>query len=103
MLSATLRSETGVASWRREREPVPPVDCRVGFIPALFFGGDSRIAINPHIGLNKYLCQLVPAPDFICASLCIASPVSAHGFDSAADAFSDIALASSLRQRADRL
>jgi len=103
MSTATLRSETDARHWRHERESVPPIDHPIGFIPALFSGGDSRIATNPHTGLNKYLCPAMPAPDLVCASSCTASPISVQGFDRAAEAFADIALASSPRQRADRL
>jgi hypothetical protein len=103
MLSVTLRSEADAGSWRHRRGPVPGIDYPVGFIPALFAGGDSRIAADPHTGLNKYLCPTEPAPDLICVSSCTASPVSEAGFNRAAAAFADIALAPSPRQRADRL
>jgi hypothetical protein len=103
MSTATLRSETDAVPWPHGRESVPPIDHPVGFIPALFSGGDSRIATDPHTGLNKYLCPAMPAADLVCASSCTASPVSVQGFDRAAEAFADIALASSPRQRADRL
>jgi hypothetical protein len=82
---------------------MPPIDASAGFIPALFSGGDSRIATDQHTGLNKYFCPTVPAPDLACASSCTASPISARGFDSAAESFSDIVLAPSPQQRADRL
>jgi hypothetical protein len=103
MSTATIRSETDARPWRHERESVPPIDHPIGFIPALLSGGDSRIATNPHTCLNKYLCPAVPAPDLVCASSCTASPISVQGFDRAAEAFADIALASSPRQRSDRL
>jgi hypothetical protein len=103
MLSVTLLPETDGEPWRPKRGPVPLIDHSIGFISALFSGGDSRIAINPHTGLNKYLCPIVPMPDVVCASSCTASPVSVLGFDRAADVFSDIVLSSSARQRADHL
>ena len=103
MLSATLRAETNGEPWQPERGPFPLIDRSIGFISALFSGGDSRIAIDPHTGLNKYLCPTVPVPDLVCASSCTASPVSVQGFDRAADAFSNIVLSSPPRQRADRL
>ena len=103
MSIATLRSQTDAGPWRREREAVSSVDRSVGFIAALFSGGDSRIATDPQPGLNKYLCPAVPAPDLKCASSCTASPASVQGFDRAAEAYADIALASSPPQRTDRL
>ena len=103
MSIATLRSQTDAGPWRREREAVSSVDRSVGFIAALFSGGDSRIATDPLSGLNKYLCPPTPAPDLVCASSCTASPVSVQGFDRAAEAFADITGAPSPRQRADRL
>jgi hypothetical protein len=99
----TLRSETNGGAWPHRRELAPPVDSSAGFIAALFSDGDSRIAADPHTGLNKYFCPAVPAPDLVCASSCTASPVSVQGFDTAAEAFSNIVLAPSPRQRADRL
>lgn len=102
MSVATIRSQTD-GPWRREQESVPSIDLSVGFIPALFSGGDSRIATDPLTGLNKYLCPPTPAPNLVCASSCTASPVSVQGFSRAAEAFSDITLAPSPRQRTDRL
>ena len=102
-MSATLRSETDGGPGRSRRDPVPPVSRPAGFIAALFSGGDSRIAADPHTGLNKYLCPSVPAPDLVCASSCTASPVSVPGFDRAAAAYADVVGAPSPRQRADRL
>jgi hypothetical protein len=101
----TLRSETNGGAWPRGREPepCPPFDRSAGFIAALFWDGDSRIAADPHTGLNKYFCPTVPAPDLVCASSCTASPVSVQGFDTAPEAFSNIVLAPSPRQRANRL
>jgi hypothetical protein len=112
MLSVTRRSEADGEPWQSKREPLhasppeassPLADHPVGFIQALFSGSDSRIAPDPHTGLNKYLCPTVPTPGLACASSCTASPVSAQGFDRAAEAFSDIVLAPSPRQRVDRL
>jgi hypothetical protein len=103
MVSVTLRSEASGGAWLRQRDAIRPVDHPVGFVAALFSGGDSRIAADPQTGLNKYLCPIMPAPELACASSCTASPVSGRGFDRAAAAFSGIVLASSLRQRADRL
>jgi hypothetical protein len=102
MLSVTLRSDTDGGPWRRN-ETFSPLDRSADFIAALFSGGDSRIATDPHTGLNKYLCPARPAPDLVCASSCTASPVSARGFDRAAEAFSTIALSPSPRHRADQL
>jgi hypothetical protein len=99
----TLRTETPGGPRPRDRESPPPVDGSAGFVAALFSDGDSRIAADPRTGLNKYFCPAVPAPDLVCASSCTASPVSVQGFDTAAEAFSNIVLAPSPRQRADRL
>jgi hypothetical protein len=98
----TLRSEANGVSWQRKQEPIPPID-HVDFIQALLSGGDSRIALDSHTGLNKYLCLTEPTPGLECVSSCTASPVSVQGFDRAAEAFSDIVLAPSPRQRADQL
>jgi hypothetical protein len=94
MLSPTLEAEP------RTRAPTDPA---TGFISALLSGGDSRIATDPHSGLNKYLCPAQPAPDLVCVSSCTASPVSAAGFHRAAAAFADIARAPSWQQRSHRI
>jgi hypothetical protein len=99
----TLRSETNDGAWPGNREISLPVDRSVGFVAALFSDGDSRIAADPQTGLNKYFCPAVPVPDLACVSSCTASPVSVQGFAAAAEAFSNIVLAPSPRQRADRL
>ncbi len=101
-MSATLRSETG-QHWQHKRGSLLSIDRSVGFVPALFSGGDRRIATDPHTGLTKYLCPTTPAPDLLIASSCTASPVSLQGFEKAAEAFSNLILAPSPRQRADRL
>jgi hypothetical protein len=103
MLSVTLRSETGSEPWRPVREPVTLNDRADGFMAALFSGGDSRIAADPHTGLNKYLCPELPAPELTCVSSCTASPISQEGFARATAAFLDIANAQSPRQRQHRL
>ena len=103
MSIATLRSHRDAELRRPEQKLVLTADLAAGFIPALFSGGDSRIATDPRTGLNKYLCPPVPAPDLICASSCTASPISAQGYRKALEAFSGIALAASPRQQADRL
>jgi hypothetical protein len=90
-------------SWPREHEHLRHIDYSGDFVAALLSGGDSRLAADPLTGLNKYLCPTVPAPDLICASSCTASPISDRGFVSSANAFSDIVLAPSPRQRARRL
>lgn len=99
MSNTTLRSEIGARPCRHEQGSVPPIDHPVGFVPAPFLGGDSRIATVPHPGLNKYFCPATPAPDPVFALSCTASPVSVQGFDRAVKAFAGIALeASSLPQ-----
>src|SRR5271156_2063245 len=54
---------------------------------SLISAGDSRLAVDPRTGLNKYLCPAYPAADLICASSCTASPISAGGFRRAAALF----------------
>lgn len=101
-MNPTLQSEMDGGSCWRERE-LSSIDHSVSFIPALLSGGDSRIAADPHTGLNKYLCPSVPTPHLICASSCTASPISVPGFDRAAAAFADIVRMPSPRQQADQL
>jgi hypothetical protein len=103
MSIAALRLETDAGPQRLERELPPSIDHAVGFIPALFSGGDARIATDSLTGLNKYLCPATPAPDLICASSCTASPVSVQGFNRALEAYSNITQAQSPRQRAEQL
>jgi hypothetical protein len=74
-----------------------------GFVAALFSGGDSRITPDPVTGLNQYLCPVVLAPDHVYAASCTASPASLRAIDAAGKAFAGIRLATSPRQRADRL
>jgi hypothetical protein len=103
MTVATVRSNTNAATPRREPALVHSVERPVSFIQALFSDGDSRIASDPHTGLNKYLCPTAPAPNLLCASSCTASPVSVDGFNRAVEAFSDITTAPSRRLRVYRL
>jgi hypothetical protein len=103
MSIAALRSQTDAGPQRRERESSPSIDLSVGFIHALFSGGDTRIATDPLTGLNKYFCPPRPASDLLCVSSSTASPISVQGFDRALEAFSNITQAQSPRQRADRL
>src|ERR1700730_5846923 len=92
-----------VGLWPRELEHLRNLDDSVDFVAAKLSGGDSRVAVDPHTCLNKYLCPTLPAPDLICASSCTASPISDRGFLRSANAFSDIVLLTSPRQRARRL
>jgi hypothetical protein len=103
MVSVTHRSETGTDLWRPAREPVPLNDPPEGFVAALLSGGDSRIAVDPHTGLNKYFCPEVPAPALTCVSSCTASPISPQGLARATAAYLDVVHAQSARQRAYRL
>jgi len=103
MLSVSPRTATNIGPWRRGPRPAASRDDLAAFIPALLSGGDSRLAADPRTGLNKYLCPSVPAPDLVCAASCTASPMSASGFDRAAEAFLGIVGAPSPRQRARRL
>jgi hypothetical protein len=103
MLSVTFRSETDSDTWWPDRDSVPPDDQAGNFVAALFSGGDSRMAVDPYTGLNKYLCPNVPAPRLTCVSSCTASPISQQGFERATAAFLHIANAQSKQQRTHRL
>jgi len=103
MLSVRLRTQTSGEPGRAAHEPVPLNDRVGGFTAALCSGGDSRLVVDPHTGLNKYFCPAVPAPELTCVSSCTASPISHEGFVRAKAAFLDVANAGSPRQRADRL
>ena len=103
MLGVTPRSETNGGPLTGNGDAVSPDEQFVNVIKALFSGGDSRMAIDPHTGLNKYLCPVTPHRDMVCASSCTASPISARGFNAAANAFFDIDRAPSSRLRASRL
>lgn len=103
MLSATIRSEAYGDFWRPDQGLVQSDDQTGSFLAALFSGGDSRIAVDPTTGLNKYLCPPVPAPELTCVSSCTASPISHRGFERATAAFLHVAQQQSPRQRAHRL
>jgi len=72
-------------------------------VAALTAGGDSRLAVDPRTGLNKYLCPPQPAPDLVCLSSCTASPIASRGFASAALAHAAIVGADSPAGRGQRL
>lgn len=72
-------------------------------IACLLSGGDSRLAVDPVTGTNKYLCPPTPAPRMICASSCTASPITERGFQVSAACYRDIVGASSSLRRAQRL
>src|SRR5271156_54386 len=80
MSIAALRSQMDAGPQRRERESSPSIDLSVGFIPALFSGGDARMAPDPLTGLKKFLGPPMPAPDLVCLSSCTASPILVQGF-----------------------
>ncbi|HEX3989604.1 MAG TPA: hypothetical protein VHX39_00385 [Acetobacteraceae bacterium] len=61
------------------------------------------MAVDPHTGLNKYLCPELPTPELTCVSSCTASPISHQGLDQATAAFLNISDARSPEQRARRL
>jgi hypothetical protein len=65
MLSKRRRSESNVAAWPYGGESIAPFQDMEGFIVALCSGGDSRMTIDPHTGLNKYLCPVLPASDLV--------------------------------------
>jgi hypothetical protein len=99
MFSATPQSEPGIDHPLSDHKPDP----LSSFIAALYSGGGSRIAADPHTGLNKYLCPERPTPELICVSSCTASPISCQGFERARAAFLDITHAQSPQQRTHRL
>jgi hypothetical protein len=70
-----------------------------GIIAALVSGGDSRLAVDPRTGTNKYLCPPMPAKNLICASSCTASPITPSGFERAAKIYSRL-IGTSSRERA---
>jgi hypothetical protein len=69
-------------------------------IAALMSGGDSRLAIDPQTGTNKYLCPPTPVADQICAASCTASPITERGFRQAADAYARLIAGTSPLERA---
>ncbi len=73
------------------------------FSSALLAGGDSRLAIDPATGLNKYLCPPRPAPEIACLSSCTASPISPSGYAAALACHRDVCDVSSQTMRAERL
>lgn len=103
MSGVTLQSEQADAACRYNAAPDPSAEDSNGFVSALYAGGDSRMALDPRTGLNKYLCPVLPTLDLVCASSCTASPVSMRGFERAAGVFAEIINATSERQRALRL
>ncbi len=72
-------------------------------VAALTAGGDSRLAVDPRTGLNKYLCPPQPAPGLVCLSSCTASPITSRGFASAELAYEAIVGADSPAGRVLRL
>jgi len=74
-----------------------------GFAASLLGDGDSRVAIDPRTGTNKYACPSMPAPDLVCFSSCTASPISRRGFERAGECYDAFAGALSPRDRAERL
>jgi hypothetical protein len=73
------------------------------FVAALLSGGDSRLAIDPRTGANKYLCRPTPARDLVYASSCTASPISEQSFRRAADLHASLVAGRSPGERADAL
>lgn len=71
------------------------------FRSALVSGGDSRIALDPASGLNRYLCPPAPEARLVCLGSCTASPVSHEGFAAGQRCFDDLMSATG-RQVVDR-
>ena len=72
-------------------------------LAALLSGGDSRIAVDPITGTNKYFCPPAPAPEMTCFSSCTGSPIPQRGLEAAAHCYGEIAGALSSRQRTSRM
>jgi hypothetical protein len=70
------------------------------FVSALTSGGDSRLAVDPQAGVNKYGCPPIPAPMLTCVSSCTATPVAARGFAKAAKFYASLVSAASPSKRA---
>jgi hypothetical protein len=100
--AALSRAASVLWDGRRERY-APSVGHHARFVAALLSGGDSRVAIDPHSGTNKYACPPIPAPDLVCFSSCTASPISWRGFERAGDCYDAIACALSASNRVERL
>jgi hypothetical protein len=72
----------------RSAEPAGTPD--KDFTAALLGGGDSRLAIDPATGMNKYLCQPYPDDGVTCFSSCTASPISVSGYAQAHACYRDV-------------
>ncbi|HEV2675555.1 MAG TPA: hypothetical protein VGV37_13510 [Aliidongia sp.] len=66
----------------------------------LVSGGDSRLALDPRTGRNKYLCPPLDEPDLVCFSSCTATPISALGLHAASEALIELSTGNPDRQRA---
>ena len=66
----------------------------------LVSGGDSRLALDPRTGRNKYLCSPSDDPDLVSFSSCTATPISALGLHAAAEALAALSTGSPARQSA---
>lgn len=68
----------------------PKPDDLAAFRSALVSGGDSRIALDPATGLNRYLCPPTPGAGLVCLGSCTASPISPVGFAASQQCFGDL-------------
>ena len=97
-------SRAASALWDGQREQyAPSVPHHAQFAAALLSGGDNRVVIDLRTGTNKYACPSMPAPDLVCFSSCIASPISSRGFERAGECYDAVAGALSRGDRAERL
>lgn len=65
--------------------PAPPIAPGVSALEQLLVeGGDARIALDPHIGLNRYGCQATPDTGLMAFGSSTASVISPAGFAAAA-------------------
>src|SRR4051812_5643800 len=63
----------------------PPLSTDGDIAAALTSGGDSRLAVDWYMGLNRYWCPPTPAPGLVCASSCTATPIAERGFQRASE------------------
>jgi len=64
--------------------------------------GDSRLAIDPTSGTNRYFCPPIPAPQVACFASCTASPISAEAYEAAAACLRRITAPGSVRMKTDQ-
>lgn len=63
--------------------PCPEADDLAAWLVS---GGDSRLALDPATGLNRYFCPPRPTSRLACFASCTASPISPEGWRAAGEA-----------------